>query len=108
VTTVSETVRALYTIRDLGWPIALLDLAIGVMRDHGRVAPVYFCGSERGYEAESYPGLYDPSSGGQVGPLINALESYSVTPDVGRADEPPAGLRYGFRYLRLCGRSAPH
>jgi hypothetical protein len=83
VTTVSETVRALYTIRDLGWPIALLDLAIGVMRDHGRVAPVYFCGSERGYEAESYPGLYDPSSGGQVGPLINALESYSVTPTLG-------------------------
>jgi hypothetical protein len=80
---VAERRSGLYTIRDLGWPIALLDLALDVMRESGHVTPIYFCGYERGYEAKSYPGLYDPASGGQTGPLINALEAYSATTALG-------------------------
>jgi nucleoside-diphosphate-sugar epimerase len=70
----------LYSMRDLAWPIDLLNLTLDVMRHVGRIAPIYFCGYEQGYEAEPYPGLYDPQSCGDTGPLINALESYSAAP----------------------------
>ncbi len=69
---------ALYTMRDLDWPIDLLTLTLDVLRELGRRTPIYFCGYEQGYEAEPYPGLYDPRSCGETGPLINALESYSA------------------------------
>lgn len=72
-----------YTIRDLDWPVLLLDLALDRMRESGRISPIYFCGYEPGYEAAGYPGLYDPDVSGETGPLINALEGYSATAVLG-------------------------
>jgi hypothetical protein len=69
---------ALYTMRDLAWPIDLLSMTLDVMREVGRTTPIYFCGYEKGYEAQPYPGLYDPRSCGETGPLINALEAHSA------------------------------
>jgi hypothetical protein len=73
-------------IRDLGWPVSALDLALGVIAESGGGAPLYLAGYEPGYEPMPYPGLYDPMLAGDVSPLINALEAPEVlqaaSPDV--------------------------
>lgn len=62
-------------IRDLGWPVSLLDLALGVIAETGGKSPLYVAGYEPGYEEMPYPGLYDPMLAGEVSPLINAMEA---------------------------------
>ena len=64
-----------HAITDLGWPVSLLDLALGVLARAGSGAPIYFTGYERGYEEVPFPGLYDPATAGEVSPLLNALEA---------------------------------
>jgi hypothetical protein len=65
-------------IRDLGWPVSLLDLALGVIAETGGTAPLYLAGHDPGYEQMPYPGLYDPMLAGEVSPLINAMEAHDV------------------------------
>lgn len=62
-------------VRELDWPISLVDLALGTMQRTGAVAPIYICGFESGYEEQPYPGLFDPQYSGNVSPLISALEA---------------------------------
>jgi nucleoside-diphosphate-sugar epimerase len=64
-----------HAISDLGWPVALLDVALGTLARSGSVAPIYFSGYDRGYEEEPFPALYDPMTAGDVSPLISAFES---------------------------------
>jgi nucleoside-diphosphate-sugar epimerase len=64
-----------YAITDLGWPVSLLDLALGVLRRAGSAVPVYFSGYEPGYEDVPFPGLYDPRTAGEVSPLLSAFEA---------------------------------
>lgn len=75
----------LNAIRNLDWPVSLLDLAVGAMAEHG-VAPLQIKGHDPGYEEQSYPGLYDPMFAGEVSPLINMFEApvvqTSSSPDV--------------------------
>jgi nucleoside-diphosphate-sugar epimerase len=68
-----------HAITDLGWPVSLLDLALGVLVSKGSGAPVYFSGYGAGYEQVPFPGLYDPSTAGGLSPLLNAFEADSVT-----------------------------
>jgi len=76
-----------YAITDLGWPVCLLDLALGVLADTGAVVPVYFSGYDAGYEEVPFPGLYDPLTAGDVSPLLNAYEAVAlVRPAVPGAD----------------------
>jgi hypothetical protein len=70
----------LHMIRDLGWPITLLDLALGVMAAAGTVAPLYLAGPDPGYERVAYPGLFDPRYAGELSPLINAIEAPDAEP----------------------------
>jgi len=63
-----------HAISDLGWPVALLDVALGTLARSGSAAPIYFSGYDRGYEPEPFPGLYDPMTAGDVSPLISAFE----------------------------------
>jgi nucleoside-diphosphate-sugar epimerase len=65
----------IYAITDLGFPVGLLDLALGLLSRTGSQAPVYFSGYERGYEEIPFPGLYDPATAGDVSPLLNAFEA---------------------------------
>lgn len=65
-------------IRDLGWPISLMDLALGWLGTIGGRSPVYICGFEAGYEVAPYPGLYDPRLSGDLSPLFNAIEAPAV------------------------------
>jgi nucleoside-diphosphate-sugar epimerase len=70
----------IHSITDLGWPVGLLDLALGVLSEGGSRTPVYISGYDPGYEAVSFPGLYDPMTAGDVSPLINALEAAAAVP----------------------------
>lgn len=67
-------------IRDLGWPVGLLDLALGVLSSVNSRSPVYFSGYDRGYEEKPYPGLYDQQTAGDVSPLLNMFEAASLVP----------------------------
>jgi nucleoside-diphosphate-sugar epimerase len=70
----------IHAITDLDWPVGLLDLTLGVLAQTGSRTPVHFSGYDPGYEAVSFPGLYDPMQAGDVSPLINALEAAAITP----------------------------
>ena len=67
-----------YAIRDLGWPVSLLDLALAVLVRSGSLTPIYISGYDRGYEEIPFPGLYDPMTAGDVSPLLNAFEAGAV------------------------------
>jgi nucleoside-diphosphate-sugar epimerase len=69
----------IHAISDLGWPISLLDVALGVLARAGSRTPVYISGYDRGYEEIPFPGLYDPRTAGDVSPLLNAFEACTVT-----------------------------
>jgi hypothetical protein len=65
----------MFAIRDLGWPVSLLDVALGVLAHKRSRTPVYISGYDRGYEEVPFPGLYDPATAGDVSPLMNAFET---------------------------------
>ncbi|MET8278926.1 polysaccharide biosynthesis protein [Micromonospora sp. NPDC005174] len=68
----------MFMIRDLGWPVSLLDLALGIIEESGSDSPLYVAGYDPGYEQAPYPGLYDPALAGDVSPLINAIEAHEA------------------------------
>lgn len=68
-------------IRDLGWRVSLLDLAIGTLLQVGFDRPIYFSGHDPGYERVPFPGLYDPDNAGDVSPLLNAFEAAAAEHD---------------------------
>jgi FlaA1/EpsC-like NDP-sugar epimerase len=70
-----------YALRDLGWPVSLLDLAIGTLLLVGSDSPIYFSGHDPGYERVPFPGLYDPDNAGDVSPLLNAFEAAAAEHD---------------------------
>ena len=74
-----------HAITDLGWPVSLLDLAVGVVADLDSAAAVYFSGYDAGYEEVPFPGLYDPATAGDVSPLLNAFETAAMTASPSRA-----------------------
>lgn len=84
----------LEAIRDLGWPMSLLDLAIGAIEANGSHSPIHICGYEAGYESSAYPALYDPATSGNRSPLFNSLEAPGLgdsphCPDVDRLPTHP-------------------
>ncbi len=72
----------LLALRDLGWPpITLLDLTLDYLADNpDSQSPIVFTGYPPGYEAEAYPGTYDPLSAGDVSPLMNCIEADRTRP----------------------------
>jgi hypothetical protein len=68
----------LFAIRDLGDPVRLLSMAVGLLGQSSNFPPIYFPGYDPGYEKAVYPGLYDPRTAGDLSPLINAIEAVSA------------------------------
>ncbi|HEX6449402.1 MAG TPA: NAD-dependent epimerase/dehydratase family protein [Trebonia sp.] len=68
-----------HAIADLGWPVSLLDVALGTLAAAGSLTPVYISGYDPGYEEVPFPGLYDPATAGDVSPLLNAFEAAALT-----------------------------
>jgi nucleoside-diphosphate-sugar epimerase len=69
-----------YAITDLGWPVTLLDVALGVLAHKRSRSPIYFSGYDPGYEEVPFPGLYDPATAGDVSALLNAFETAAAVP----------------------------
>jgi Polysaccharide biosynthesis protein len=67
-----------HAITDLGWPVSLIDLALGVLASKRSQTPVYISGHDPGYEEVPFPGLYDPATAGDVTPLFNAFETAAM------------------------------
>ena len=67
-----------HAITDLGWPVSLIDVALGVLASKRSRTPVYISGYDPGYEEVAFPGLYDPATAGDVSPLLNAFETAAV------------------------------
>lgn len=61
-------------ITDLGWPVCLLDLAVGMLAETGASSPIHVCGHDPGYERSPYPALYDPLASGECSPLFSSFE----------------------------------
>jgi nucleoside-diphosphate-sugar epimerase len=100
-------------IADLGWPVSLLDLTLGVLAARDSGAPVYLSGYDPGYEEVPFPGLYDPATAGELSPLLNAFEAAAVVPsecpmtnvfEAGFAPEPRAAERYD-ELAAVCGET---
>ncbi len=64
----------LLIVRDLGWPIDLLELPLYKIAQSGKKIPLYFNGLQVGYDEPLFHGQFDPSLGTEVNPLINAIE----------------------------------
>jgi NADP-dependent 3-hydroxy acid dehydrogenase YdfG len=64
----------LLIVRDLGWPIDLLELPLYKIAKSGKKIPLYFNGLQAGYDEPLFHGQFDPSLGTEVNPLINAIE----------------------------------
>ncbi len=89
-------------ISDLGWPVSLLDVTLGVLAETGSASPVYFSGYDKGYEEVAFPGLYDPATAGDVSPLINAFEAAVLTSSPSlRVDTFAPGITAGRRPFKL-------
>ena len=110
-----DTELRIAAIRDLGWPISLIDLAVGWLDESGVTIPLYVCGFEAGYDKSAYPGLYDPKASGDRSPLFNAFEApdatisdYSADVDVCAIDaqKDPATLALIQRLGRLAAEDA--
>jgi uncharacterized protein YbjT (DUF2867 family) len=67
-----------HAITDLGWPVSLIDVALGVLASKHSQTPVYISGYDPGYEEVPFPGLYDPATAGDVSPLLNAFEAAAL------------------------------
>jgi nucleoside-diphosphate-sugar epimerase len=78
----SPDVLRINALRDLGWPVGLLEVALGTLAETGSPSPIYICGHEDGYESTPFPALYDPATAGDVSPLINAFEAPAVRPGI--------------------------
>ncbi len=74
----------IHAITDLGWPVTLLDVTLGVLARTNSPTPIYISGYDRGYEPIPFPGLYDPLTAGEVSPLLSAFEA-------ARAEAMPGG-----------------
>lgn len=68
----------MHALRDLDWPVNLLDLALGMIAETRSGSPIYIAGYESGYEESAFPGLYDPRTAGDISPLINAFEAPAI------------------------------
>jgi len=67
-----------HAITDLGWPVSLIDVTLGVLASKQSRTPVYISGYDPGYEEVPFPGLYDPATAGDVSPLLNAFETAAM------------------------------
>jgi nucleoside-diphosphate-sugar epimerase len=65
----------LLAVKDLGWPINTLDLALHKIVRSGRDIPLYFKGLPAGYERHVFLGQLDLSGKKATLPMLNVLEA---------------------------------
>ena len=65
----------LLAVRDIGWPINTLDLALYKILGSGKDIPIYFKGLPAGYESHVFLGQLDLSGDREILPMLNVLEA---------------------------------
>jgi NADP-dependent 3-hydroxy acid dehydrogenase YdfG len=74
--TILETGQTkILAVKDLGWPIDTLDLALHKIVRSGRDLPLYFKGIPAGYERHVFLGQLDLSGTRETLPMLNVLEA---------------------------------
>jgi hypothetical protein len=63
-------------VRNLGWPIESLEVALYKILQSGKNLPIYFQGIPPGYEELFFLGQVDWNHQTEINPLVNALETY--------------------------------
>jgi NAD(P)-dependent dehydrogenase (short-subunit alcohol dehydrogenase family) len=76
-----ESGPTLLTVRDLGWPVEVLRLALHRVVRSGRRVPLCFAGLPAGYERHPFLGQMDWSGPDSPHPMVNALETPRTQPD---------------------------
>lgn len=96
-------------VRNLGWVVDILELALFKILKSGKKISLYFEGAAPGYTEPCFPGQIDPNRQIDANPLINVIESSSsILSSCGNvivSDIPPFSLKelnISLSALRLC------
>jgi NADP-dependent 3-hydroxy acid dehydrogenase YdfG len=66
------------SVRDIGWPVNTLDVALHKILKSGKNIPIYFKGLPAGYERHVFMGQLDLSGKREMLPMLNVLEGVSA------------------------------
>jgi NADP-dependent 3-hydroxy acid dehydrogenase YdfG len=74
LTTLQSGTTEILSVRDIGWPVNTLDVALHKILKSGKDIPIYFKGLPLGYELHVFMGQLDLSGKREILPMLNVLE----------------------------------
>ncbi len=74
LTTLRSGTTEILSVRDIGWPVNTLDVALHKILKSGKNIPLYFKGLPLGYERHVFMGQLDLSGQREMLPMLNVLE----------------------------------
>jgi nucleoside-diphosphate-sugar epimerase len=74
LTTLRSGTTEILSVRDIGWPVNTLDVALHKILKSGKDIPLYFKGLPLGYERHVFMGQLDLSGQREMLPMLNVLE----------------------------------
>jgi hypothetical protein len=74
LTTLQDGTTEILSVRDIGWPVNTLDVALHKILNSGKNIPIYFKGLPAGYERHVFMGQLDLSGKREALPMLNVLE----------------------------------
>lgn len=80
--TLQHGTTEILSVRDIGWPVNTLDVALHKILKSGKNIPLYFKGLPAGYERHVFMGQLDLSGKREVLPMLNVLEGVNSKVDV--------------------------
>jgi NADP-dependent 3-hydroxy acid dehydrogenase YdfG len=81
LTTLKSGTTEILSVRDIGWPVNTLDVALHKILKSGKNIPLYFKGLPAGYERHVFMGQLDLSGKREVLPMLNVLEGVNSKVD---------------------------
>ncbi len=81
LTTLQPGTTKILSVRDIGWPVNTLDVALHKILKSGKNIPLYFKGLPAGYEQHVFMGQLDLSGKREMLPMLNVLEGVNSQVD---------------------------
>jgi nucleoside-diphosphate-sugar epimerase len=81
LTTLQAGTTEILSVRDIGWPVNTLDVALHKILQSGKNIPLYFKGIPAGYERHVFMGQLDLSGQREMLPMLNVLEGINSQVD---------------------------
>jgi NADP-dependent 3-hydroxy acid dehydrogenase YdfG len=81
LTTLQSGSTEVLSVRDIGWPVNTLDVALHKILKSGKNIPLYFKGLPPGYERHVFMGQLDLSGQREMLPMLNVLEGVNSKAD---------------------------